>query len=494
MSAPSIPTGPDGGGAPDETELRSAGVVELAAALAAGRTTSVALLECHLAATDRLDPLIGAYLRRFDDEARAAAERLDAERRAGDVRSILHGIPIGMKDILATDEGPTTAQSLALDPAWGEGGDGPVVARLRAAGAIICGKTSTMEFAIGFPDPRLHRRDTSEAEAHKPFPLPRNPWDLGCWTGGSSSGTAAGVAAGLFPAGIGTDTAGSVRLPAGYCGVTGHKPTFGLVPKNGCVPLGLTYDHIGPLARTARDCAALLEVMAGPDPGDPTSVAGPAGGFLDGIDAGLAGVRIGVARSATVGDGTASPAVAACFEQAVADLRAAGAEVVDVTFPLWGELLEGCFSGLFAEAFAWHRPMLAERWADYGVDTRRGIAQGALISAADYVQIQRVREVGRQRIAELFGEVDLIATPTTGTTALRYDSAGGDREVRLRTLYTPPYNSLGLPAIALPMGLADGLPASLQLAGRWFEDALVLRAGAAYQDATTWHRMRPPAW
>jgi aspartyl-tRNA(Asn)/glutamyl-tRNA(Gln) amidotransferase subunit A len=409
----------------------------------------------------------------------------------------LHGIPLGVKDILATDEGATTAQSLVLDASWGEAGDGPVVARLRAAGAIVLGKTATMEFAIGFPDHRLHRSDGSEAEAHKPFPLPRNPWSPQHWPGGSSSGTAAGIAAGLFPAGLGTDTAGSVRLPAGYCGVTGHKPTFGLVPKNGCVPLGFSYDHIGPLARTAADCALLLGIMAGGDPGDPTSVAHPpidlSAGLAGGSDGGLAGVRIGVARSATVGAGSASEGVVARFDDALDALRGTGAVLVDVELPLWDALQESCFAGLFAEAFAWHRRTLAERWEDYGVDTRRGIAQGALISGADYVQIQRVREVGRRAVGELFGRVDLIATPTTGTTAVRY-GADPDREARLRSLYTPPYNSLGLPAIALPMGLVEGLPASLQLAGRWFEDGLVLRAGAAFQAETDWHRLRPPTW
>jgi len=477
----------------DADEIRRSGVVELAAALEAGRTTSVRLVEVYLEAADRLDRTIGTYIRRFDEQALDTARTLDAERAAGRVRSILHGIPIGMKDILATDEGPTTAQSLALDRSWGAAGDGPVVSRLRRAGAIVLGKTSTMEFAIGFPDPRLHRADDSPTEAAKPFPLPRNPWDLGCWTGGSSSGTANGVAAGLFPAGIGTDTGGSIRLPAGYCGVTGHKPTFGLVPKNGCVPLGLTYDHIGPLARSVADCAAMLGVLAGADEGDPTSVARPAEDYLAGLGAGLRGVRIGVARAATIGAGTSSDGVVAAFEAALESLRSAGATVVDVEFPLWDELLESCFSGFFAEAFAWHRTMLAERWDDYGVDTRLGIAQGALISGADYVQIQRVRQLGGRLVGELFDRVDLIATPTTGTTAMRFGTST-DRSVRLRTLYTPPYNSLGLPALALPMGLADGLPASLQLAGPAFADAAVLRAGAAFQAVTDWHRATPPVW
>lgn len=474
-------------------ELRRAGVVQLAGALAEGSTTSVALVSAYQAAADRIDPQTGSYLRRFDAEALAAAAARDAERAAGRTRSILHGIPLGIKDILATDEGPSTAQSLVLDPAWGADGDGPVVARLRDAGAIIMGKTTTMEFAIGFPDHRLHRHDTTEKEAVKPFPLPRNPWNTDHWTGGSSSGTASGVAAGLFAAGLGTDTAGSVRLPAGYCGISGHKPTFGLVPKNGCVPLGFTYDHVGPLARSAIDCAALLTVMAGADAGDATSVERVAEDYLSGINGGIEGVRIGLARSVTVDAGSASDGVVACFNEAAESLRAAGAVVVDVEFPLWTELQESCFSGLFAEAFSWHRSMLAERWDDYGTDTRRSIAEGALISGADFVQIQRVREAGRRAMAKLFASVDLIATPTTGTTAVRF---GGDpnREGRLRSLYTPPYNSLGLPALAVPMGFEHGLPTSLQLAGPAFADALVLRAGAAFQSVTDWHQQLPPLW
>jgi aspartyl-tRNA(Asn)/glutamyl-tRNA(Gln) amidotransferase subunit A len=457
--------------APDD--LRRAGVVELAAALERGETTSVELVELYSGAADRLDPVLGTYLARFGDEAHRAAEELDAERAAGRVRGVLHGIPIGVKDIIATREGPTTAQSLALDPSWGEQGDAPVVARLRAAGVIPLGKTSTMEFAIGFPDRRLHRSGPAEpskdpADADKPFPLPRNPWRVAHWTGG-----------------VGAE-------PGGYCGVTGHKPTFGLVPKNGCVPLGLTYDHIGPLARSATDCAALLTVMAGAHPGDSSSVERPAEDYLAGIGGGVRGLRIGVARAATVEAGACSDGIAACLDEALDALRSLGATVVDIDVPLWDELQESCFSGLFAEALAWHHGQLAAHWDRYGADTRRAIAQGALISAGDYVQIQRVRSLGKELIAAVFDEVDLIATPTTGTTAPAF--AMSARENRLRSLFTPPWNSLGLPAVALPMGFDDGLPTSLQLAGPAFADARVLRAGAAFQTVTDWHHRTPPLW
>ena len=224
---------------------------DVADKLRRGETTSRRIVEDVLKTSDKLDPILGTYITRFDISALEAADKADQELRAGIDRGPLHGIPLGVKDIISTDEGPTSAQSLAQDPAWGESGDGPLISRLRDAGAVFTGKTTTMEYAIGFPD------------FNKPFPIPRNPWNTDRWTGGSSSGTANGISSGQFLGGLGTDTGGSVRLPAAYCGITGFKQTFGLVPKSGCVPLGLSYDHIGPMATSVWDCAAMLNVMAG---------------------------------------------------------------------------------------------------------------------------------------------------------------------------------------------------------------------------------------
>jgi len=193
-------------------------LTDAAAALRAGTVTSVELTAVATRRADNYDQELGAYLLRFDDYAMERAEQADRELAAGIDRGPLHGIPFGVKDIIAMAEGPTTAQSLILDPAWGAGRDATVVSRVKAAGAVITGKTSTMEFAIGMPDPT------------KPFPAPRNPWDADTWPGGSSSGTGAGVAAGLFFAGLGSDTGGSIRIPAAYCGVSGLMPTFGRVP------------------------------------------------------------------------------------------------------------------------------------------------------------------------------------------------------------------------------------------------------------------------
>ncbi len=450
-------------------------------ALRSGRITSVDLVTQMVAAADALDERLGTWLDRYTEQAMARAAAADAELASGDDRGPLHGIPLGIKDIIATDEGPTTAQSLVLDPAWGSGGDGPVMTRLRAAGAIVMGKTTTMEFAVGRPD------------FSKPFPIPRCPWDPERWAGGSSSGTGNGVASGQILAGLGTDTGGSVRLPAAYNGISGHKPTFGLVPKSGCVPLGLSYDHIGPLARSAWDCAALLTVMAGPDASDRTTVDRPPIDYLDGIERGIEGLRIGVITNDRMTGASGADTLAA-FGTATEVLAGLGAEPVPVEVPLYDEASTGAFLALQAEAFAWHRATLAERWADYGRPTRLVLAQGALINAGDLVQIERVRHIARDRVRTLLDteRFDLLVSPTAGYGAARF--SGSPMEViSPRALHTPAWNTLGFPALSVPMGFdSDGLPLGLQLIGRPFADDLVLATGHAYQGATAWHLARAP--
>ena len=456
-----------------------------AAALRSGETTSVALVRSAHAAADLLDPQMGTWLDRYTEQSLSRAEQADAELAEGRDLGPLHGIPLGIKDILSTDEGPTTAQSLTMDPTWGDQGDGPVVARLRAAGAVIMGKTTTMEYAIGRPD------------FSKPFPVPRNPWNLDRWTGGSSSGTGNGVAAGQILGGLGTDTGGSVRLPAAYNGVSGHKPTFGLVPKSGCVPLGMSYDHVGPLARSAWDCAALLSVMAGADPSDRTTVERPAIDYVaqleQGFERSLDGLTVGIITNDAITEGS-DEATMAVFDDAVAALTAAGATAKRVEVPLYDELAAGAFLGLQAEAFAWHRDRLAERWDDYGRPTRLTIVQGALISAGDIVQIERVRQVARRQVEAMVDAegLDVLLSPTTGHGATPFNG-GGTEALSIRSLHTPAWNSTGWPAFSVPMGFdPDGLPLGLQIIGRPFADDLVLAIGHAYQHLTDWHLRRPP--
>ena len=453
-----------------------------AAALRSGAVTSVQLTEAAIDRATKLDDSLGVYLSRFDDYAMAMAVTADAELAAGTDRGPLHGIPCAVKDIIAMAEGPTTAQSLILDPAWGAGRDAPVVARLKRAGAVITGKVTTMEFAIGMPDPG------------KPFPLPRNPWDTSTWPGGSSSGSGAGVAAGLFYMALGTDTGGSIRIPAAFCGVSGLMPTFGRVPKAGCVPLGYSLDHIGPLARSVADCAAVLEVIAGHHPSDPDCVDAPF--TAQSADGDLGGVRVGVAIENQF-SGQADPAARPAFDAAVAVLAARGADVREVRLPYWSEMATANMVTMESEALAYHRADLRARWADYFAMTRAFIGQGAFVSGADYVQAQRVRRVAQQALGDLFAEVDLIVSPTVQCGGPRYEEITGwgpaGMEGFMAQVNTPYWDSVGNPVLAVPVGFtAAGLPLSMQIAGPPFGEAAALRAGQVYQEHTSWH-LREPA-
>ncbi|HWB21400.1 MAG TPA: amidase [Gaiellaceae bacterium] len=456
-------------------------LTEAGAALRSGSLTSVELTKAALAKAAELDSELGVYLARLDEIALARAEQADAELASGVDLGPLHGIPVGIKDILATSDSPTTANSLILDHAWGEGKDGPVVRRLREGGAVITGKVTTMEFAIGMPD------------FSKPFPIPRNPWNLETWPGGSSSGTGAGVAAGLFHAGIGTDTGGSIRIPAAFCGVSGLMPTYGRVPKTGCAPLGYSLDHIGPLARSAEDCGAFLQVIAGYDASDIYCSTKPVPDFNADLTGSLEGVTIGVDRVNHSFD-TGDPGAAEQYEAALATLTDLGATLVDVTLPYFAETNAALFVTMLSEALAYHMPDLQSRWGDYFAATRKMIAGGVFVSGADYVQAQRVRRVAQKALAELYTEVDLIVTPTASIGSPSYDTLE-KREIMemFGKIFTGYWDVMGNPALVVPMGFTEtGLPVSMQLAARPFEEALLVKAGNAYQQETEWHLMIPP--
>ncbi|MFI9505655.1 amidase [Nocardia sp. NPDC052566] len=464
-------------------------IVDIANALRAGRTTSVALVESAIALADRHDAELGVYLARFDEAALRAARRADDERARGGDLGALHGVPIAVKDTIAVADGDTTAQSLVHDRSWAAGRDAPVVARLKAAGAVIVGKTTAMEFACGVPD------------FGKPLPIPRNPWDPSRWAGGSSSGTASGIAAGFFPAGLGSDTAGSIRMPAAFCGVTGLMPTFGRVPKSGCVPLGYSLDRIGPMARTARDCAMILTVIAGAHSSDPDTVhADRSGaGFMapERAELDLTGLRVGVARQDHFPAGS-DPGLSGVFDRATAVLTTCGADLEDVTLPYLRETSTATMVCAVSEGLAYHRSELSARWDDYFVAARGLLARGALVSGADYVQAQRIRRVAQIAIAGVFDRFDVIVGPTAGVVAPGFDElvddAGHQDDAGVFGMINTPYwNGLGTPVLAVPMGFgATGLPLSLQIAGPAFGEAAILRVGEAYQQRTPWHRQVPP--
>jgi aspartyl-tRNA(Asn)/glutamyl-tRNA(Gln) amidotransferase subunit A len=457
-------------------------IEEASAALRSGELTSVELLERCIAQAERLDETLGTYLARFDEGARALARQANADFAVGVDRGPLQGIPVAVKDLLAVREGPTTAQSVVLDRQWGAGRDATVVARLRAAGAVLTGKTTTMEFAAGFPHPQ------------QCFPFPRHPWDLARWPGGSSSGAANGVSAGLFLAGVGTDTGGSIRLPAAFVGITGIKPTFGRVSKAGCVPTGYSLDHVGALARTAWDCAAMLEAMAGYDPADTSSVDRVVPRYVIDLDrvTDLTGVRVGLVSDGLRGEG-ADPAAERCFASAVMVLESLGATTEPVTIPYEHVLHGAMLITSVSESLAYHRDDLARRWLDYLPTTREVLGLAAFVAGGDYVQAQRVRRVAQRAVADLLGRVDVILMPTATISAPTYAHLEEHGVLStMRNAFTMIWGGLGNPVLAVPMGFAsDDLPLGLQIVGRPFDESTILRVGHAYQQATDWHRRLP---
>jgi len=450
-----------------------------AAALRSGEVTSVELTEAALATTHELNDTVGAFIVVTDEIALAAAKQADADFAAGVDKGPLQGIPFAIKDILATKDAPTTANSLVLDPKWGEGYDSVTTERVRATGAALTGKLVCSEFALGMPDDE------------KPFPIPKNPWALDRTPGGSSSGTGIAVAAGMVLGGIGTDTGGSVRFPAAYCGHTGLKVTYGRVPKWGCAPLGYSLDSIGPMARSAWDCAAILNVIAGYDSRDMTAADEPAEDYLANIEGGVRGLKVGVPTEYFFDHELLHPEQKASSEAVIAQLKELGAEIVEVNLPKSSIAKEANTMIMITEAFSYHRMDMASRWTDYGRGVRNMIARGALYSAADYVQAQRFRSWYAKEAAKVMAAVDVLITPTivepAGLTA--------DMDMTKRMLqpsYCGPFNLTGYPGLAIPSGFSSGgLPLSTQIVGAPFAEALVLRVGHAYQQVTDFHLQAP---
>jgi len=453
-------------------------IAEAASWLRAGRITSVALTEAMLARAHAAQASLGAFNVITDETALAAARAADAAFAAGIDRGPLQGIPLGIKDLLATRDAPTTANSRVLDPAWGQRDDATVVRKLREAGAVLMGKLVLSEYAIGWPDP-----DTG-------FPIPRNPWNPAHFPGGSSSGTGVAVSAGLILGGLGSDTGGSVRGPASFCGISGLKVTFGLVSKEGAVPLGYTLDSIGPMTRTARDCALMMDVMAGYDPADPSSANVPLPSYADALTGSLAGVRVGLPSAYFFDNPEVDGEVRAAVLAGIEAMRAAGAKIVPIEIPYLAEGRTAQRVAMIAEAYAYHLPDLRARPHLYGKYTRLSFLQGAMYTAADYVQAQRMRSVMRDTCIAVMADVDVVVTPTSPKVAPRYDEYDPDSSVTAPS-FTGYWNSTGMPALSVPCGFSNGLPIGMQIIGSPFTDDTVLAVGDAYQQITDWHLRLP---
>lgn len=455
-------------------------IKDAAAAFRVGAVTSVELTSTYLRRIAETQDTLGAFVTVCDETALEAAAAADDMFAAGVDSGPLAGIPLAVKDIIATKDAPTTANSRVLDPDWGKGIDAPVVARLRAAGSVILGKATTSEFACGMPD------------ADKGFPIPRNPWNTDHTPAGSSSGTGIAVAAGLALGGLGTDTGGSVRGPAAANGHTGLKVTFGRVPKNGVVPLGYSLDSVGPMARSAYDCALLLEVMAGYDANDPYAASVVVPRYVNELTGSVEGLRVGVPMPYFFDSPELDPETAAAVLGMVDTLRAAGAVVSDTAVPYAKEAKDANTLTMTAEAFAYHRHNLVNRWGDYGKFTRPVLARGALTTAADFAQAQRFRSMFRRVVAKLFMDYDVLVTPGGLGPAEVIEQMDMDRRM-VQPSFTGQWNFSGLPAVVLPCGANDaGLPLPVQIIGKPFAEGMVLRVADAFQRQSGWHLRQPP--
>jgi aspartyl-tRNA(Asn)/glutamyl-tRNA(Gln) amidotransferase subunit A len=454
-------------------------IAEASALLAAKKLSPVELTQACLARTAQLDPQINAFILHTPERALAEARAAEARFMAGRPRGPLDGIPIAHKDIYCTKGLPTTAHSKLLQN-YVPDADARTVTMLDDAGTIMLGKLSTHEFAMGGPSFDL------------PWPPARNPWNRDHMPSGSSSGTGAGVAAGLFLGGTGSDTGGSIRGPAAFCGIAGIKPTYGLCSRMGILPLSFTLDHAGPLAWTAEDCAMLLQAMAGHDPTDPASANRPVPNFRSDLHKGAKGLRIGVPRHFHETDNQANPAVRAAIEDAIEFYKSEGAELRDITLPSLEDYRAPGFIILIVEAFAVHEPWLRTRYNDYGDLLRDRLALGGLMSSADYVQATRRRHELCVQTAAAMEDLDLILTTAAPTEAPKIEGIPKWSTME-KPGYTMPFNLTGLPAISVCAGFgAGGMPLSIQLVGKPFQEQTVFRAAHAYETGTNWRARRPP--
>lgn len=452
---------------------------EVARRLKARKLTSVETTQAMLDRIARHDPHLKSFATLTPDRALADAKARDAETAAGKSRGPLHGVPIAVKDLCNT-EGIPTAGGMAIHRSNVPTTDATVVARLKDAGAVILGKLQMTEGAFG---------------AHHPtIPAPLNPWNAAYWTGSSSSGSGAATAAGLCYGSLGSDTGGSIRFPSTMNGLTGLKPTWGRVSRAGVLPLADSLDHVGPMCRSALDCAIMIGVIAGADIDDPTAVPLPVPDYVAALGGGVRGKRIGVPKGLTDLDSDSESALAG----AVDVLKKQGASIVEVTLPAGFLEASRDWTALCgAETALAHEATYPSRKSEYGPVLAGLIEMGHRLSGVDLARLQVRRAAMTGALNAFLETVDLLLMPVMGTAAWTIDrlAAGGrdPGQVAARLRYTSPFDMSGHPTLTLPGGLnKDGVPTGFQIAGRAFSEASILAAGHAYQQASDWHLKRPP--
>src|SRR6476620_100503 len=445
-------------------------IAEAARLIAAKELSPIELLDSRLQRIERLDGRLNSFIRVLTDQARAAARTAEAESADGKYRGPLHGIPIGLKDIYETGGIATTGHSKVMRDHVPKA-DAFSVKKLRDAGAVLVGKLATHEFAFGGPSFDL------------PWPPARNPWDTSRFTGGSSSGTGAAVAAGLVLGGTGSDTGGSIRGPAALCGLAGLKPSYGRISRRGILPLAFSLDHAGPMAWTAEDCAILLQAMAGHDPADPASANRPVPNYRAALSGDVKGLRIGLIRHFYENDNPADEPTRQGIAAAIKVFEDLGCSVRELRLSPLAEWAACGVIIMLSEAYAIHQATLRERFGDYGELFRNRMALAALVSGGDYVQAVRRRRELAAEFATAMADLDLAITAAAPGEAPAIDAVGKFSTFE-RPMLTMPFNVTGTPAMSVCCGYsAAGLPLAFQLAGKPFDEATVLRAANAYERA-----------
>ena len=463
--------------APNTSDLHFLTITEAASLIERRQLSPVALTRAFLDRIAAIDPQLNAYLLVTADEALDQARIAEAEIMAGNYRGPMHGIPFALKDIYCTAGVRTTSHSRTRANYVPEF-DATTVVKLRDAGAILLGKLATHEFAHGGPSFDL------------PWPPARNPWNREHFTGGSSSGSGAGVAAGLMMGALGSDTGGSIRNPAALCGLAGLKPTYGLVSRFGVYTNSFSYDHAGPMTWSVEDCAIMLQAIAGHDPKDPASADRPVPDYRAALTGGIKGLRIGVLRHLFEQDAPIPLVAKAALEAAFEVLRGLGAVLEDVRIRPAQVYHDVKITGAESELYAVHEPALRRQLGDFGEDFLGRTLGALLISGADYVQASRWRRVLVAEMVPLYAKYDVLLTAAPGP-APRLDSW---RTINFwqKASLTTPFNVTGGPALVQCVGYTrDGLPLSMQIVGRPFDDATLLRVAHAYEAATPWRARRP---
>ncbi len=467
----------------ENTEICYLSIAEASELIAGKKLSPVEIVDAHLTRIKHIDGKLNAFITLLSDEAQAAAKQAEQEILMGSYRGPLHGIPVGLKDLYYT-KGVRTGIGSKILRDFVPDYDAAVTERFRDAGAILMGKLQMHEFALGASSENIH-----DGSAH-------NPWNTECITGGSSGGSGAAVASGQCMGALGSDTGGSIRIPSSLCGIVGLKPNFGRVSRHGVYPLSWSLDTVGPMTRTVRDSALMLNAIAGYDPRDPSCANRPTEDFTATLGQDISSIRVGVPQEYFYD--IIDPEVKDAISQAARVFEGLGASVDEVSIPALDHSLAISSTILFVEAAEIHLNHLRDNANDIGPDVRSRFEMGALTPAIDFIKAQRARSAYNRQIAKTMESFDILLAPTEpfGAPELgeRTVQVDGNTEVTARLLarLTRPFNITGTPAASIPCGFTSlGMPIGMQLAGRAFDEATVLRVADAYEHATEWHKMRP---